>query len=114
MHGHRYEERHNKAINSLRGRQHRAGVASRGACRSLGCRGGAVAAVNTLFPGMAGCCCAQMTLPTRLTLELVADRLKHVSRRAGREFERDPYRSLVDISDIDRGVAIRRWPGRQP
>jgi nucleoside-diphosphate-sugar epimerase len=78
----------------------------------------AVAAVNTPFRGHVRLLlCADDIADRRPTLELVAERLKNVPWRGGVEFDRDPYRSLVDISHIERVLGFRpqyRWPGRQP
>jgi UDP-glucose 4-epimerase len=76
-----------------------------------------VAAVNTSFRGHVRLLvCADDIADRRPTLELVAERLKHVPWRGGPEFDRDPYRSLVDTSHIEHVLGFRpqyRWPGRQ-
>jgi UDP-glucose 4-epimerase len=75
-----------------------------------------VAAVNTTFRGHVRLLvCADDIADRRPTLELVAERLKHVTWRGGPEFARDPYRSLVDISLTARVLGFHpqhRWPGR--
>jgi UDP-glucose 4-epimerase len=51
----------------------------------------------------------------RPTLDLVAERMKHVPWRGGPEYKTDPYRGLVDISHIKRVLGFKPkypWPGR--
>jgi len=78
--------------------------------------GATVAAVNTSFHGHCRLLlCAADIAERRPTLELVAERLQHVPWRGGPEFASDPYRSLVDITHIQRVLGFRprhRWPGR--
>jgi len=75
-----------------------------------------VAAVNTEFRGHVRLLlCAADIADRRPTLELVATHLKHVPWRGGPEFERDPYRSLVDVSHAERVLGFHPqygWPGR--
>jgi nucleoside-diphosphate-sugar epimerase len=76
----------------------------------------AVAAVNTMFHGHVRLLvCADDIADRRPTLELVAERLKHVPWRGGPEYAKDPFRSLIDTSATARVLGFRprhRWPGR--
>jgi UDP-glucose 4-epimerase len=59
--------------------------------------------------------CAADIAAKRPTLELVASILPDVPWRGGPEYERDPYRSLIDISRAQRLLdwwPRHRWPGR--
>lgn len=78
--------------------------------------GATVAAVETSFRGHVRLLlCATDIADCRPTLELVAEKLKHVPWRGGPEYESDPFRSLVDTSHLERVLGFvpkHRWPGR--
>jgi UDP-glucose 4-epimerase len=75
-----------------------------------------VAAVHTSFGGHARLLiCAADIADRRRTLDLVAEKMKHVPWRGGPEYATDAYRSLVDISHMERVLGFKpqhRWPGR--
>jgi nucleoside-diphosphate-sugar epimerase len=59
--------------------------------------------------------CATDIADHRPTLELVAEKLKHVPWRGGAEYKSDPFRSLVDTTHLERVLGFvpqHRWPGR--
>jgi nucleoside-diphosphate-sugar epimerase len=59
--------------------------------------------------------CAPDIASDRPTLELVAERVCHISWRGGDDFRADPFRSLVDIRKAERIMGwkpIHTWPGR--